>query len=130
MNVADQRRHAGSFLHWLTDAIRTRRETPEVGWGDWQVVDAGDERVLCLQARWQGRCLTTLHNLAPDPVEVAVSLGGSRPEELLADRGYALIEGDEARFELAARGFRWLRVASEGAGTAGEPDRPRAGVSS
>ncbi len=38
VNVEDQRRDPHSFLNWMERAIRTRKEWPEFGWGDWRVL--------------------------------------------------------------------------------------------
>ena len=39
VNVAAQRRDPDSLLNWMERIIRRRRETPEIGWGTWQVLE-------------------------------------------------------------------------------------------
>jgi maltose alpha-D-glucosyltransferase/alpha-amylase len=52
VNVADQRHDPGSLYSWVAEAIRVRRESPELGWGTWRILDVGDPRVLAIETRW------------------------------------------------------------------------------
>jgi maltose alpha-D-glucosyltransferase/alpha-amylase len=46
INVADQRRDPGSLLNWMARMIRTRKEVPEIGWGEFDLVETGHPGVL------------------------------------------------------------------------------------
>src|SRR5690606_3243239 len=39
VNVEAQRRDPNSLLNWTTTMIRLRKECPEIGWGDWKIID-------------------------------------------------------------------------------------------
>ena len=39
VNVAKQRRDPNSMLNWTERIIRMRKEVPEIGWGDFVVID-------------------------------------------------------------------------------------------
>ncbi len=39
-------RDPGSLLNWMERTIRTRKEWPVIGWGDWQMVGTRNTRVL------------------------------------------------------------------------------------
>src|ERR1700751_3741277 len=45
INVATQRRHPESHLNWTERIIRMRKEMPEVGWGDFELIRSADPAV-------------------------------------------------------------------------------------
>ncbi len=55
VNVAAQRTDPDSLLNWFERLIRLRKSAPEIGWGEYQVVDVGNDAVLVLQYRWDDR---------------------------------------------------------------------------
>jgi maltose alpha-D-glucosyltransferase / alpha-amylase len=113
VNVADQRRDPGSLLNWMERAIRTRRELPELGWGEWRVLDSDQPAVLAHRCDWLGLGVLALHNLAGEPVEVAVELGDGAAEgrmaELFGDQRYEPAEAGRP-LALGGFGYRWLRL--------------------
>ena len=44
VNAAEQRRDPDSLLNWTERIIRMRKEVPEVGWGDFEVLPTRDRR--------------------------------------------------------------------------------------
>ena len=68
MNVADQRRDPDSLLNWTERIIRTRKECPEISWGDWQILRSGTEQVLAMRYDWEGQTAVFLHNFADEAV--------------------------------------------------------------
>src|ERR1700756_3739362 len=46
VNVAQQRRDANSLLNWMERMIRMRKEVPEIGWGDFSILDTRTPEVL------------------------------------------------------------------------------------
>ena len=46
MNAAKQRRDPNSLLNWTERIIRMRKEVPEIGWGDFQIIPMRDPSVL------------------------------------------------------------------------------------
>ena len=44
VNAAEQRRDPNSLLNWTERIIRMRKEVPEVGWGDFEVLSTRDRR--------------------------------------------------------------------------------------
>jgi trehalose synthase len=116
VNVAAQRRDPDSLLNWMERMIRRRRETPELGWGAWRVLDSGMSSVLAHRCDWEGRSIVAIHNLSGDPCVARVALGPDLPEPArmidLFDSDGAVQELDAAEVEvkLEGYGFRWLRV--------------------
>jgi maltose alpha-D-glucosyltransferase/alpha-amylase len=125
VNVGAQRRDPDSLLNWMERTIRRRRETPEIGWGTWKVLDTDMPAVLALLCEWEERLVVTLHNLGEDPCVVRASLGRGLPEgslmhDLLAEGSSSVesFEGDVVETKLEGFGFRWFRLQLPGQTTA------------
>jgi trehalose synthase len=115
VNVADQRRNDDSLLNWMERMIRLRRETPELGWGEVTLLDAGHDAVLAHRCDWEGGAVVVVHHLGTDPVTVSVDLGdvGGREEVVdLLDAGAdpRPVDGTSLRVDLSPCGYRWLRL--------------------
>jgi maltose alpha-D-glucosyltransferase/alpha-amylase len=113
VNVADQRNDPGSQYSWVAQAIRVRRDCPELGWGEWRTLDVGDQRVLGIETRWHEHRMITLHNLSADPVKVRLpedgdeAAGDERMRQVLGDAGSPHRPGEPVT--LGRYGFSWLR---------------------
>jgi len=120
VNVASQRRDPDSLLNWMERVIRRRRETPEIGWGAWRVLDTGLPAVLAHRCDWEGRSFVAVHNLGADPCVATVDLGPDLPEgasflDLFdADGEMHEVEGAALEMKFEGYGFRWLRIQAAG----------------
>ena len=74
INVACLRREPESLLNWMERAIRLRKECPELGWGQWQILDSNHASVFAHRCEWQGNVVIAIHNLSPDPCDVTLTL--------------------------------------------------------
>jgi maltose alpha-D-glucosyltransferase/alpha-amylase len=74
VNVEDQRARPDSFLNWMERLIRTRRQWPEIGWGEWRLIASGEDAVLAHAMTWQGGDVVVVHNFADHRVKVALSM--------------------------------------------------------
>ncbi len=129
VNVTDQRRDPDSLLNWTERLVRVRKEGSEVGVGDWEVIDAGDDRVLAMRYQLGERVLICVHNLCSS--QVAVKLQGcddlSFALDLFGDQDYAPLENGKD-FDIEAFGYRWLKARAHGHGgraAVGPEERPR-----
>lgn len=114
LNVEKQEADDGSLLNWMERAIRTRKEWPELGWGDWRVLGTRSSKALAHVATWDGSSALAVHNFADTPVRVTVRL----PEEarhgrwrhIFGPRGAEVPEIAEGRLscELPAYGYHWF----------------------
>jgi maltose alpha-D-glucosyltransferase/alpha-amylase len=115
VNVAVQRRDPNSLLNWTERIVRMRKEVPEVGWGDFQVVASRDPAVLILRYDWRNNSVLFVHNFDEKPREVSFATGlsdeaGKLLVNLLAeDHSHAGDDGKH-RLMLEAYGYRWYRV--------------------
>jgi maltose alpha-D-glucosyltransferase / alpha-amylase len=121
VNAADQRYDPGSLLSWVTHAVRVRRESPELGWGQWRILDVGDPHVLAIETCWREDQTITLHNLSDEAVKVRLpgdvdqptgdqptgSQPAQRMRQVLGDADPAFGAGED--ITLGRYGFRWLR---------------------
>src|SRR5215217_1766969 len=97
VNVDAQQRDPDSLFHWMERLIRVRKQCPEIGWGEWQILETGNPAVLALRYRFRGGTVITVHNLAERSASVCLECGGSGEPwvELLGDQPYALVDGHQ-----------------------------------
>jgi maltose alpha-D-glucosyltransferase / alpha-amylase len=115
VNAAEQRRDANSLLNWTERIIRMRKEVPEVGWGDFEVLSIREPAVLAIRYDWRNNSVLFVHNLDGIPREVAFSTGlrgneGRLLINLLTDDHSTAEEDGRHHLLLEAYGYRWYRV--------------------
>ena len=115
VNVAAQRRDPDSLLSWMERLIRRRRETPELGWGTWDVVKTNVPSVFAHRCDWEGRTVVAAHNLGEQPCVVRLQLGDvpkdGRRDDLLDERGATGLPDDGVlELKMDGYGFRWFRI--------------------
>jgi maltose alpha-D-glucosyltransferase/alpha-amylase len=123
INVAQQRRDPESFMNWMERMIRMRKEAPEIGWGDFNILPTQDQEVLALRYDWRNNSVVVVHNLSAVPREVRLDVGvkeNARKEADRSDDDYLvnLIGADHSEadasgkhcFLLEPYGYRWFRV--------------------
>lgn len=114
VNVEAQQRDPESLLNWIERAVRTRRECPEFGYSQCELIDTGAPTVFAHRCRWEGNEVIALHNLAERKCTVELTLRGNEGDHLidvLGDRPYERIRGATPKVPLEGYGYRWLRVA-------------------
>jgi maltose alpha-D-glucosyltransferase/alpha-amylase len=114
LNAEAQRQDRGSFLNWTERAIRTRKEWPEFGWGEWQVLGTRNPKVLAHIATWDGSSAMAIHNFSDQPAKASVQL----PKEARSGRWRHLFgpldaeapEINDGRLgcELPPYGYHWF----------------------
>ena len=113
VNAAQQRRDPNSMLNWTERIIRMRKEVPEVGWGDFELLNARDPAVLAIRYDWRDNSVLFIHNLASTPREISFSVGVPGSELLVnllsEDHSKAGSNGPH-RLILEPYGYRWYRV--------------------
>ena len=75
VNTAEQRRDPKSLLNWTERIVRMRKEIPEVGWGEFEVLPMRSPAVLAIRYDWRNNSVVFLHNLSDSPREVTFSTG-------------------------------------------------------
>jgi maltose alpha-D-glucosyltransferase / alpha-amylase len=123
INVAQQRRDPESFMNWMERMIRMRKEAPEIGWGDFNILPTQDQEVLALRYDWRNNSVVVVHNLSAVPREVRLDVGVKESAGKEADKSdddylVNLIGADHSEadasgkhcFLLEPYGYRWFRV--------------------
>ena len=113
--MADQRNDPESLLSFMRLLIRRYRESPELGWSEFQPLDQPHRDVLVHLCEQDERRLVAVHNLATEGRAVHVH-GGRLRRGHAARRpaGGRLVDpaGAGGRVELSLDGYgsRWLRL--------------------
>jgi maltose alpha-D-glucosyltransferase/alpha-amylase len=115
VNVARQRRDPESLLNWTERVIRMRKELPEIGWGDFEVVEAGRHDVLAIRYDWRENSVLVVHNLGAEACEVHIDPGASGSHDsllvnVLSDDHSRPSENGQHTILLEPYGYRWFRV--------------------
>jgi len=115
VNAAEQRRDPKSLLNWTERIVRMRKEVPEVGWGEFEILSVRDAAVLAIRYDWRDNSVLFLHNLSDTPREVAFSVGlrgsdGRLLVNLLSENHSQASRDGKHRMLLEAYGYRWYRV--------------------
>jgi maltose alpha-D-glucosyltransferase/alpha-amylase len=118
VNVAQQRRDPASLVNWMERIIRMRKEVPEVGYGDFVVLDTGSPEVLALRYDWRNNGVVVVHSLvgASRTITLRLRSDDEAPgddDDLLVN----LLAEDHSRgsrgchtITLEPYGYRWYRV--------------------
>ena len=117
VNAATQRRHPESLLNWTERIIRMRKEVPEIGWGNFQIVPSRDSAVLIIRYDWRNNSVLFIHNFDSKPREISFSVGLSG-EDVESGRLLNLLSEDHSRGDREGRhrlviegyGYRWYRI--------------------
>lgn len=116
VNVSAQRRDPDSLLNWFERLMRRRKETPELGFGEWRILDHDARPVFAHACRWNGSTVVALHNLSPEPRRLAVPLDvddAVAGDDLLGGGRYDLTEPC-LRLTLDGYGSKWYRIHRKG----------------
>ncbi len=124
VNAAAAKRDPGSLFNFMSTVIRRYRESPELGWGEFAVLDQPEPAVFAHTCSSDGGTLVLLHNLGEGAANIQACL--SPPDG--SGRGYRdavlldLFDGDNVPLEpdgtftakLGRYGYRWFRVHRKG----------------
>lgn len=113
VNVAKQKRDPNSFMDWTERIIRMRKEIPEVGWGDFEILSTGTTDVLAIRYDWRNNSVVFVHNLNSVPREFQFDVGvkgDTQLVNLLSDKHSVPEESGKHRVLLEPYGYRWYRV--------------------
>jgi maltose alpha-D-glucosyltransferase/alpha-amylase len=113
VNVAGQRRDPNSLLNWAERRIRARKELPEIGWGDCEVLECDSPSVLALRYNWRNNTFLTLHNFTDSRHTIHLDVGTDNGGELcdfFDDDHSRAAESGMHEIELEPFMHKWYRV--------------------
>jgi maltose alpha-D-glucosyltransferase/alpha-amylase len=113
VNAADQRRDPQSLLNWTERMIRMRKEVPEFGWGEFEILDPKNDGILAMRYEWRNNSVLAIHNLRDEAVEIQLQLDRDRGKKL-----QNLLTGDHSEADGRGRhrilmepyGYHWYRM--------------------
>jgi hypothetical protein len=123
VNVAHQKRDHDSLWHFMRTLIQTYRECPELGWGDFTVLEQPCPQVLAHRCHWDGASVVAVHNLSAHPLTTRVQLhdddvagpdGETLLDDLFAHEAHTADPKGGVELNLAGYGHAWLRVRRDG----------------
>ncbi|TFV80925.1 trehalose synthase [Microbacterium sp. dk485] len=120
VNVADQLEDSDSLLHFFRNLTSRYRISPELGWGEFEVLEHEVPGILVHSLRADVGRMVAIHNFTGTPATLAFALP-DEPEgtvlvDLLAADRLPLGTRGAVELEVAAYGYRWLRVSRPGDG--------------
>ncbi|RAJ92481.1 maltose alpha-D-glucosyltransferase/alpha-amylase [Larkinella arboricola] len=113
VNVAQQLADSSSLLNKITNLSRLRKDCPEIGWGQWELIDSGSPNVLAIRYDWEGQSLLILHNFKPDPQKLRFDPEKKNGRTLvsLLDKTESKAENDgKFPIQLRGYGYNWYRL--------------------
>jgi glycosidase len=120
VNVAAQIEDRDSLLHFFRDLVSRYRISPELGWGQFEVIDQPTTAVLVHSLRADVGRMVAIHNFDDVPATIRFALEdepeGARLVDLLSSERIELDERGRVEIEMPAYGYRWLRVSRPGDG--------------
>lgn len=113
LNVNTQQRNPNSLLNWMERAIRLRKECPEFGWGQPQLLETNHDSVFAHRCEWRGKAVIAVHNfsqsdckatlmLKDDVGKCLIDLFDDLPEDVISEPAYDI--------HLPGYGYRWFQV--------------------
>jgi maltose alpha-D-glucosyltransferase / alpha-amylase len=113
VNVAQQRLDPNSLMNWMERMIRMRKEAPEIGWGEFSIVQTRTPEVLAIRYDWRNNSVVVVHNLGATPREVWLkldSVGSGCLANLLSGENSNSDASGEHCLLLEPYGYRCFRV--------------------
>lgn len=120
VNVAQQRHDPDSMLRFVQNLVRHYRASPEIGWGEFGILEQPHSCVLVHSVTSELGMLVAAHNFAPDGRAFRLRIEGADAEgwsvvNLLDDAaGIETLDGDGFEVSLDGYGYRWWRVIRPG----------------
>lgn len=117
VNVADQRRDPDSMWSFMRTLIGTYRMCPELGWGEFTVIEQPHRQVLAHRCDLDDVAVVAVHNLGADAVVVDLAIDGLDDSTELVDlfsQEEVHTEDGTIQVSLEGYGYRWLRLRPEG----------------
>jgi glycosidase len=114
VSASAQLHDPGSFLHFVRTLVHAYRRSPEIGWGELEVLEQDDPAVLVHAMTGATGQLVALHSFAPEPRTVTVALRGADATTRVVDMVGTTVNTCDAdgclTVSLDGYDHRWLRI--------------------
>lgn len=120
VNVEAQQEDPDSLLHFVRTLIARYRVSPELGWGEFALIEQPVDAVLVHSLQADVGRLIAVHNFAERPTTTRFRLEGETPGTVLVDllgsQRVTLADNGDVELEVPAYGYRWFRVPQRAGG--------------
>ena len=111
LNAAKQFRDPNSLLRWTTDIIQLRKSCPEIGLGDYTLLDCGSADILAIRYDYLGKSVIVLHNFSDKSRQASLASGNSKIlYDLRTQAEDKKTENGKFSVSLEGYGYKWYRV--------------------
>jgi maltose alpha-D-glucosyltransferase/alpha-amylase len=96
--------------------IRMRKNCPEFGWGNWELIHTNLPQVFAHRCEWRGGEVIAIHNLAAEACTATLDVNAEESRhlcDLFGDRLYEPFSDGAHRISLEGYGYRWFRLLRE-----------------
>ncbi|MDT0643076.1 alpha-amylase family protein [Zunongwangia sp. F363] len=108
-SVESQQRDSSSFLNWINRAINYRKECPEFGKGEVEILETNNKKVLAIMRKTDSGMALAIHNFSGKDQEIKLSLGeDTEMLEIFANKEYSRSKLENPT-EISSYGYRWFR---------------------
>jgi maltose alpha-D-glucosyltransferase/alpha-amylase len=115
LNVQTAQDDADSLLNRVRELIRTRRQAPEFGLGNWHIFSTHSSAILAHRCNWRDGIVIAVHNMSGERQTCELDLSdqkGRRIENMLENAVQTLAE-DGFTIDLPPYGYQWYRIVRE-----------------
>ncbi|MET1054362.1 MAG: alpha-amylase family protein [Pedobacter sp.] len=109
VNVADESADKNSLLSFIKNLVEIRKLHPEIGLGEWKILDAGNSNIMAIQYLFKGKQLIAVHNFSKSPQQFSLeekAVQGADFTELTGGKKQVNI-GNGGKIQLNGYGFQW-----------------------
>ncbi|MGN8553829.1 UNVERIFIED_CONTAM: alpha-amylase family protein [Microbacterium sp. SLM126] len=123
VNASDQMNDEGSLLHFMRRLAARYRISPEIGWGELEILEHDAPGVLVHSLTADVGRMVAFHNFTDEPRTVRIALSdepaGTELSDLFGPSRTPLDDRGRFEIELAPYGWSWQRLARPGDGRIG-----------
>jgi maltose alpha-D-glucosyltransferase/alpha-amylase len=110
VNVMEENRNPESLLNWVERLVSTRKQCPEIGSGELQILPVSDKRILVHAYTLKNEKVFFLHNFSGDQVQISRKRLKFPDEQLFDIFSREPLSLDNDDLTIDAYAYHWLRV--------------------
>ena len=112
INVAEQQKNPKSFLNWIGRLISIRKQSPQLGYGKWSVLESNSNCVLSFYSEWENELIIVLHNFKNSKCKIKLKKPDKELEnlvEIFSNCEYQKIKDLDEVIDIEGFGYRWFK---------------------
>ncbi|MEH6407133.1 MAG: alpha-amylase family protein [Leeuwenhoekiella sp.] len=112
INVKDEAADSTSLLNWTKRMVQFRKDSPEISYGKWEIIDTDSDNILAMHYIWNNKESLIIHNLNNKSQEISIAsenIEAKRLKDLVGKKTFTSKNGSY-NFKLEGYGFMWLKA--------------------